>query len=191
MNTKYALVTDEEQLPIGNWTLVTDSYLDFIKVYENDNYRKLGTSYDYAIPYEDFNGNYKSLSDVVICNKNDLEIIRSYLGNNETELIDISYENNSLVGNYSSANDTFMVITVPYDKGWSVFIDGVEIEKYNVNGGFLGIPILKGSHFIEMHFMPSGLKIGVISSIIGAILLLGIIVIDNIDGKWYRKRNKM
>lgn len=187
LNTKYALVTDEMQLPEGKWTLVTESYLDFIRIYENDNYRSLGTTYDSVITYDDFNGDLNKLHESVICNGKDLPLISNYLGNSDTKLIDISYGNDFLVGNYSSDDDTFMVITIPYDSGWNIYIDGEKVDKYAVNGGFIGIPIIKGDHYIEMHFMPSGLKTGLICSSIGVIIFFGIISVEIIKKRTAKK----
>lgn len=186
LNTKYALVTDEGQLPDGDWTFILDDYLDFIKIYKNDNYRPLGTTYDHVITYSNYNNDYEKLFEAVICNDENLSDISKELGNKTTELIDISYGNNMLTGNCFSVDDTFMVITIPYDNGWNIYINGEKVEKYAVNGGFLGIPIPKGDSYVEMHFIPSGMKIGAIFSIAGAITFIAIIISENIS----RKRHK-
>lgn len=54
-----------------------------------------------------------------------------------------------------------MFTTIPYDKGWSVKIDGKEVAIKDFQEGFLTFKVPKGVHDIEMSFLPPGLLIGV------------------------------
>lgn len=56
-------------------------------------------------------------------------------------------------------------------KGGKILVKGKEVEKYAVNGGFIGIPIENGENKIEMYFMPDDFKEGVLMSGSGIILL--------------------
>lgn len=44
---------------------------------------------------------------------------------------------------------------------------GKKRRKYNVNGGFIGIPVKQGQNKVEMYFMPSGFKLGLLISGVG------------------------
>ncbi|MEG0660354.1 MAG: YfhO family protein [Anaerorhabdus sp.] len=187
LNTKYALVLDENQLPIGNWQLIVSDYLGFIPVYENMSYRPLGTSYSNADVYESFSGDYTQLFNTVYSNPNDYNKIQSLLGNDQTILQNIKYGGNSLYGTYSSQDDTFMIITIPYDKGWNIYVNGLKVDSYAVNGGFIGIPIPDGDNYIEMHYMPNGLKVGVICTGIGIMSFVILIIIDCVKRKHVAK----
>lgn len=178
LNTKYALVLDEEQLPGNcNWRLITDDYRGFISVYRNDDYRELGRTYSKLMTYDDFknkNNDTQLLLEYVISD----EKIADYLGNSEAILENINYTGNQLTGDVFSVDDSFMVLTLPYDKSWKIMINGKEISYYDVNGGFIGIPITKGNNDIEMYFIPEGFKLGVSFSVIGIVLMIFILYID-------------
>ena len=74
-----------------------------------------------------------------------------------------------------------MFFSIPYDKGWSVEVDGNKVETLKVNSAFLGVPLKSGEHTMTLKFCPPGLKIGI------CITLTSIVII----GLWsYAKRKK-
>lgn len=76
------------------------------------------------------------------------------------------------------SNKTIMT-TIPYDKGWKVYVDGEIVETYPIYGDVLmAFDIAKtGSHKIEMRYMPDIYVItGIISFISLAIFVLWIIL---------------
>lgn len=179
LNVKYAIVTDEGELPIGgNWRLLSDNFRYSLLIYRNDDYRELGTTYSKI----DLLSNYtdsKSLQDTLYVHERDFKTIFSYLTeSNQAILENIKYFNNQLTGTVKSDNSSFMVITLPYDAGWKVKINGVLVPTYNVNGGFIGIPINAGNNQIEMYFTPQGFKVGAIISGLAIIIFCFIILLN-------------
>lgn len=86
---------------------------------------------------------------------------------------------------YASVNaidDGYFVTTIPYDKGFTVKVDGQKIDYEIVNRAFLGFKIFKGEHNIEIHYSSPLKNVGIILSIIG--LLLAIIFVFR-KGKIY------
>lgn len=63
--------------------------------------------------------------------------------------------------------------SIPYDKGWTIQVDGQEIKGRKVMEAFLGVDLPQGQHQISFHYSPPGLKQGIILSI-GSLLLFGI-----------------
>ena len=57
-------------------------------------------------------------------------------------------------------------------KGWKILVNDNEVKKYEVNGGFIGIPINQGENHIEMYFVPKGFKFGLIMSVLGSIMAM-------------------
>lgn len=48
---------------------------------------------------------------------------------------------------------TLLFTSIPYDKGWRIFVDGVEAETVALlNGAFLGTKLTPGTHEIEMFY---------------------------------------
>jgi uncharacterized membrane protein YfhO len=60
---------------------------------------------------------------------------------------------------------------IPYDKGWKVKVNGKPVEPVNINIAFMGIPLEKGFHNIELKFIPPFFYTGIIISIISLVLL--------------------
>lgn len=83
-----------------------------------------------------------------------------------------------LEGNITMTEDGYFVTSIPYDKGFTVYVDGKEIEYETVNQAFLGFPLEKGKHQITFTYEAPLKKEGMMISIIGFILFIGIIVID-------------
>lgn len=173
LNIKYAIVTKEDELPIdGNWRLLTTDFRSGFSIYRNDNYRDLGTTYSKIKPYDEYT-DATSLLNVIYSENPDIVEIESYLNSQSVSILEnISYYGNQLTGYCYSEDTSFMVITLPYDSGWNIKVNGQTVKTYNVNGGFIGIPIQKGDNNIEMYFTPQGFKFGAILSALGCILLI-------------------
>ena len=194
LNVKYALVLKSEELPKGvNWKLIQDDYRGNISIYENEGYRPLGTTYNTVTTYKEFkkNNNLIDLNDIIVCEESDLEEIQDYLlpSKNKSALVNIQYGGNQLVGDLYSEENSFMIITLPFDEGWKILVNGEEAKKYNVNGGFIGIPVKQGQNKVEMYFMPSGFKLGLLISGVGGVLAIILYFIErkNISKKKLEK----
>ena len=87
-------------------------------------------------------------------------------------------------GNVTALNDGVMYFSIPYEKGWSVYVDGEKAETYSLMGAMLGVNISAGEHEIELSYIPEGFKTGVTASAAGALLFIFIAVIDR------RRKNK-
>ena len=84
--------------------------------------------------------------------------------------------NNVLKGDIEVRDDGYFVTSIPFDKGFKVRLDKKEIAYEKVNTAFVGFPIKKGHHTIEITYqMPgkrAGVMISILSLLIGATLYL-------------------
>lgn len=178
LSVKYAIVTHFSELPEGlNWRLLTDNYRSGLLVYRNDDYRPLGTTYNKIISYENYNiGNPLSLlTDTVLCSSKELQTIQEKMkSTSRAELENIKYQGNYLTGTCDTDESSFLVLSLPYDEGWNVFVNGQNVKTYSVNGGFVGFEVEAGNNQIEMYFTPVGFKQGAIISLIG---IMGYVVL--------------
>ncbi len=85
---------------------------------------------------------------------------------------------NYLKGNIDVTEDGWFTFTIPYDKGFNIKVNNKLIDYEKVNAGFIGFPISKGSHIIELEYIAPGYNIGKIMTIIGIVLLFRILLID-------------
>jgi uncharacterized membrane protein YfhO len=81
----------------------------------------------------------------------------------------VSFDN-KLIGNINVSNSGYMSLSIPYDQGFTIKVDGEKIDYENVNNGFLGFPILEGNHNIEITYNSPWYTFGLIVTILGIIL---------------------
>lgn len=95
--------------------------------------------------------------------------------NREVDAFVISKEKtkgDKIIGSINVKEDGYFTIQIPYDKGFQIKVDGINVDYENVNVGFLGFPIKKGNHDIEIEYVAPYKKIGGIISVSGIILLI-------------------
>lgn len=63
----------------------------------------------------------------------------------------------TLTGTVNAERDTMLYLSVPYDKGWHVTVDGVSAETVPLFDAMTGVPMQKGVHEIRMRFIPQGM----------------------------------
>jgi len=83
-----------------------------------------------------------------------------------------TFKDTYLSGTITAQENGVMFMSIPYDKGWTVKVDGVEVEKQVIGEGFMGIAVTEGSHTVEMSYCPSGFKIGLAMTIMSLALLV-------------------
>ena len=65
-----------------------------------------------------------------------------------------------------------LFLSIPYDRGWSIYDNGKEVEVMHVNIGFMGAYLEPGEHNIVVKYRTPGLYEGAAISGITAIALL-------------------
>lgn len=78
----------------------------------------------------------------------------------------------------SDNDDTYMFLPVTYDEGWSCKVNG---EKQNIDiamSSFMAIKLQKGENIIEMNYLPYGMKLGIIITVITALIVVAIYLIE-------------
>ena len=83
-----------------------------------------------------------------------------------------------LEGNITMKQDGYFVTSLPYDEGFHILVDGKEIEYETVNHTFLGFPLKKGLHHIEITYEAPYKKIGMILTSIGFIVFIVVVFLD-------------
>lgn len=98
------------------------------------------------------------------------------------QLVIDSFNNNRLHGTVNTDKDGVLMTTIPYDKGWRVTVDGVKIDTFGVNDGFLAFDMIPGKHMVEMVYTPSGFWIGAAISVLSLLVLIALLIFPHI--KW-------
>lgn len=84
---------------------------------------------------------------------------------------DFSYSDNGFQANLQLDSTNLVFFSVPYDPGFTAYIDGEETPIIKSNIGFMAVEAGPGNHIIQFKFIPKGLKLGLILSAIGLLTL--------------------
>ena len=76
-----------------------------------------------------------------------------------------SFSNGQVSATFDAQRDETLLISIPYEKGWSATVNGHEVPVHELYGGLLGIDVTAGTNDIELHYMTPGLIPSAIISI--------------------------
>ncbi|MBQ9914083.1 MAG: YfhO family protein [Clostridia bacterium] len=138
-----------------------------------------------TIPFENNNGTLKFNAYTI----NEEKFTEGYEILSDTQMLVEEFEDTRIKGRITAKKDCLLYTSIPYDKGWSVFIDGEEVSQDDIiafGKGLLAVRTEKGNHDVEFRYEPQGFKGGAIVSAGTAliiVLLLMIIKKRRSDGK--------
>ena len=105
-------------------------------------------------------------------------------------LNNIVFTRNGFTGTIKTSSAKFLCFTLPYDAGWSCYVDGKKAVILKANIGFFGVELPEGEHKIEMVYSMPMLKEGCATSVAGVILLILITACDIRKSKKLIQTNK-
>lgn len=95
-------------------------------------------------------------------------------------LVVTKHTDTQIEGSIQVAEDkSILYLSIPYDKGWKLYVDGQEYSTQEVYGGFLGAKLNSGNHQIKLDYEPVGFKLGMMISV----STLTTIILFEIGGK--------
>ena len=100
----------------------------------------------------------------------------------ENVLENVKTEKNTVTGNITVDQDKMLVITLPYQSGWTAWVDGEEVELQQVNYQYMGVNLTAGTHSIRLHYQLPGLKLAFLITG-GGLAAFVLIIIFNIIKK--------
>ncbi len=86
-----------------------------------------------------------------------------------------SFDSTKVNGHITVEKAGQLVLSIPYDPGWKVMVDGKEASISLFEGCMISVPMELGEHTIAMTYFPESLKTGAIISILSLLLLLCLI----------------
>ena len=96
-------------------------------------------------------------------------------------LVTEKVDDGRIFGNVNMSASKLMYMSLPYDEGWKLKVDGKEQQKQVVFAGMTGIMLPKGKHTIEMIFELRYINKGLLLMVIGLLAYAGV---------WFVARNK-
>lgn len=148
-------------------------------IYENENYKKMGISYNYYISQNDYdqfsyNERRKILNKALVLSKEQIKKYSSILqkyNKDEKEYINelknyyFEFGKGSFTNEFEIDKPTMVMYSVPYDSGWSATINGKKVGIEKVDNGLMAIKVDKGKNNVVFKYSPPGFKIGTFISI--------------------------
>lgn len=117
----------------------------------------------------------------------DLSVLEKHYNVLKQKEVDIKKVSSShLIGKIELDEDSKILFTIPYDEGWSIYVDGKKEEINKSADVLMSINLEKGVHTIELKFEPNGLNLGIIISVSSAIMT---IIFCLFNKKYYKKSN--
>lgn len=89
---------------------------------------------------------------------------------NSSVTLDAPQKDSVVTGSVHAKADGYALFMIPYEKGWSLTIDGEKAELLRGDIGFLACEVPEGDHTILLTFEAPGLKAGTIGSVLFWIL---------------------
>ena len=118
----------------------------------------------------------------------DEAMISVYEKLNEAPLKLTSWEDTKLEGTVNAAERGVLFTSIPYEKGWTVKVDGEEAETEKIFDAFLSVQIPSGEHEITFEYFPAGLKPGIIITLASMAILAMLFVVDRIMERRYQEK---
>ena len=84
----------------------------------------------------------------------------------------VSFASSEITGTVNAEQDRYLVFSIPYSKGWTVYDNGKKAELQKANLMYLGMPIEAGNHEIRLIYRTPGGTAGILVSLAGVALMI-------------------
>ena len=101
----------------------------------------------------------------------------------ENRLKNVKIGTNRITGDITLDNEKLLCLNIPYSEGWKLKVDGKESSLKKVNYMNSGVILKAGKHKIEFSYCTPGVKVGLILTIAGILILLIIIIAYKVSRK--------
>ncbi len=86
------------------------------------------------------------------------------------------FKDSEICGSVSAGKDCVMLMGMPYDEGWTVTLDGEEVELIESGTHIMMFYVPEGEHTLEMRYFPQGLKEGIFVTA-GTVLAVALVLL--------------
>ena len=163
----------KNKLTCKSWKYFNSNYTFDYTISSNDNIDYLDINFSKGTHY---------ISKIEFYSLDYEKFISSLSSVDEFEIDEASGD--KISGNIEVSNDGYFNLSIPYDQGFKIKVDGKEIDYEKVNKAFIGFPINKGRHYIEVEYNAPNALFGKIVSLIS----FGIFIIVLLYDRYVRRK---
>lgn len=106
-----------------------------------------------------------------------------YANNESIKDLVIDKRENTITGNIDLDRDNYLITSIPYDQGFRVFVNDLEVNYELVNEAFLGFKLKKGHNDIRIEYKSLYFDISVILSLLGFGIFFITLVFEELNEK--------
>ena len=77
-----------------------------------------------------------------------------------------------VTASFNARSDGLLMLTMPYDEGWQVRVDGEKTKTVPLDNGLIAVPVTAGAHTLDMRYTPPWLIVGLMISVLSALILI-------------------
>lgn len=93
-------------------------------------------------------------------------------------LENVTYDDRHIAGSLHLESAGRLILSVPYEAGWKVLINGVEVQPQTFGECLMAFDLEAGDYELEMSYVPQGKVAGILISVASLAVLVGVIVLE-------------
>lgn len=97
----------------------------------------------------------------------------------ENGLIISEFTDTTIKGTVNSNITGMLFTSIPYDKGWTLYVDGQKTEFFAFEDAFIAFNLDRGTHDIVLKYSPEGITTGFLITLLSIIILVVIYLIHS------------
>ncbi len=102
----------------------------------------------------------------------------------EDTLQNVEFGPDKISGSLSLQSNKFLMMSIPYSKGWKAYVDGKETDVYRADDMFMAIDVPVGEHGIEFRYETPFYKVGLLTTVIALLIFVILTVIGEKRKLW-------
>lgn len=83
-----------------------------------------------------------------------------------TILEDVKEGTNQISGTVDTPDDQFLMLSIPYQNGWTAYVDGEKVPLRKANYMYMGMDLKAGKHNIELRYEMPGIRISIMVTVV-------------------------
>lgn len=127
------------------------------------------------VSFEDGNAGYIETY-IYTMDMNEWNRIYSLL--NDEALNITKHTDTKIEGTVTAKQDGVLMTSIPYEKGWSAYVDGKKVDVFDISDAFCAIDVSKGEHTIVFKYIPYGFVLGCTVSVFSLAALIALYYVE-------------
>lgn len=123
---------------------------------------------------------------VVHVYKLDLDVLEQAIAIlKKQHMTDVKVDNTHVSGNLVLEEEGRLILSIPYEKGWTVLVNGEKREPEIFGGAFLALDLEPGTYEIQLDYVPSGSGMGLVITLISLGIVVGAVIVRRLRRKGF------